>query len=125
MNNLSPSPEKIENPKTQSINADVLNLLKSKGKKENPPEVEQAKNRLKKILQQFGIPPEKVVQAGKYAKEGLFDPKKYQMAINVALKEGILTPDQVPKGPGIDRKLLASAISAGKLAQMIIDEGKA
>ena len=46
------------------------------------------------------------------------------MAIEIAVKNGILTQDQVPKGPGIDYQLLANGITAGKLTQELLKEGK-
>jgi hypothetical protein len=35
-----------------------------------------------------------------------------------------LTEDQLPKEPGIDYKLLANGITAGKLTEELIKEGK-
>ena len=55
---------------------------------------------------------------------GLKSPQMYQMALDYAVKAGILTPDQLPKEPGIDYKLLANGITAGKLTQELIAEGR-
>jgi ABC-type transport system involved in cytochrome bd biosynthesis fused ATPase/permease subunit len=66
----------------------------------------------------------KIIQAGKYAEMGLKSPEMYRMALDYALKAGILTEDQLPKEPGIDYKLLANGITAGKLTEELIAEGK-
>ena len=48
----------------------------------------------------------------------------YPMAIDNAVKAGLLTPDQVPKGPGIDFQLLGNGVTAGRLTEQLIKEGK-
>ena len=123
MDNLSPPPKKIENPTTQPINQDVANLLKNKGKKETTPEVEQAKERLLKVMKTSNISPQTVLQAAKYANEALKNPKMYPIAIQMAIKEKLINPSDVQQG-GIDYKLLASGITAGKMVQELMQEGK-
>jgi len=128
MPNTLPAPQKnpISAPQqTQPINADVMDLVKKKRQPDQRGEVQKAKERILKIIKQFGIPAQKLVQAGKYAEAALRDPKMYPIAIQMAVKEGILTPDQAPKSGEIDYNLLASGISVGKIAKMLIDEGAA
>jgi len=122
--NTPPAKKKSDFPMTQPINKDVMELVSNKGKPKANPNVEQIKNRLLKVIQTSGADPQKIIQAGKYAEMGLKNPQMYQMALNYALKSGILTQDQMPKEPGIDYKLLANGITAGKLTQELIAEGK-
>jgi hypothetical protein len=98
-NPLSPPPEKMENPKVQ-----------------------QSKQRILKLIQQFNIDPQKIIQAGKYAQAALKNKKIYPIAIEMAKKEGLIEPGMVQEGV-VDYKLLASGITAGKLTQQLIDEG--
>lgn len=109
---------------TQPINQDVMDLVANKGKGQASPDVAQAKERLLKVIKTSGADPQKIILAGKYAKEAVRDPKMYQMALQVAVKNGILTPDQLPKGPEIDYGLLQNGIAAAKLTQELMDEGK-
>jgi len=102
-----------------------MEQVKKKRQPDQRDEVKKAKDRILKLIKEFNIPAQKLVQAGKYAEAALKDPKMYSIAIQMAVKEGILTPDQAPKGGQIDYKLLANGISVGKLAQMLIDEGAA
>ena len=115
MNNPSPSPEKIENPKTQPINADVLNLLKNKGKTNHPPEVEQTKERILKILQTAKVNPQELISLGKYAKQAARNPELYPMVVDFALKNQLITQDMV-KGKGIDYQLLSTTIRLKPIA---------
>ena len=116
----------MKNPtlQTQPINKDVMDLLENKGQPKSSPNIQQVKDRLLKVIQTSGADPQKIIQAGKYAEMGLKSPQMYQMALDYALKAGILTEDQLPKEPGIDYKLLANGITAGKLTQELITEGK-
>jgi hypothetical protein len=126
MTNIS-TPQQNQNvaPKqTTPINQDVMDLVANKGQPKSSPNVEQVKSRLLKVIQTSGADPQKIIQAGKYAEMGLKSPEMYRMALDYALKAGILTEDQMPKEPGIDYKLLANGITAGKLTEELIAEGK-
>ena len=126
MDNTSPSPKKKENPvlATQPINQDVMDLVANKGQPKSSPEIQQVKDRLLKIIQTSGADPQKIITAAKYARQAVQKPEMYPMAIEIAIKSGILTPDQAPKGEGIDYQLLANGITAGKLTEELIKEGK-
>jgi len=121
MDNLSPSPEKIENPTTTPINQDVLNLLKNKGKATQDPVVEKAKEQLRQVITQNKINPQSLIQVGKLAAQALKDPSMYQMAVDMAVKNGIMTKEEI--GPGTNYKLLGYAITAGKLTEQLVQEG--
>jgi hypothetical protein len=103
--------------------AEVMDAVKRKGQPKRKEGVEKAKNDLRRVIKQVGIDPQLIIQAGKYAQMGLKNPQMYQMALDYAVKAGILTPDQVPKGPGIDYKLLANGITAGRLTEELVKEG--
>ena len=126
MTNIStPPPNQIAAPQqTQPINQDVMDLVANKGQPKSQPEIQQTKDRLLKIIKTSGADPQKIILAGKYAMEALRKPEMYPMAIEIAIKSGILTPDQAPKGEGIDYQLLANGITAGKLTEELIKEGK-
>jgi hypothetical protein len=123
--NPFPTPQKKPDFATQqeSMEKDVMQAVKNKGKPEQSPELVKAKRDLARVIKQVGIDPQKIVEAGQYAEAALKDPNMYQVALQMAVKNGILTEDQLPKEPGIDYKLLANGITAGKLTQELLAEG--
>jgi hypothetical protein len=123
--NPLPTPQKKPDfaPQQESMEKDVMQAVKNKGKPEQSPEIVKAKRDLARVIKQVGIDPKKIVEAGQYAEAALKDPNMYQVALQMAVKNGILTEDQLPKEPGIDYKLLANGITAGKLTQELLAEG--
>ena len=119
---LSPSPEKMENDAPQQVDTDVMDLIKRKDSPEQSPEVLKAKNDLRRIIKQVGIDPMRIVMAGKYAEEALTNPDMYPIAIEVAIRENLISEKDIEPG-GINYKLLAAGITAGKLTQELLDEG--
>lgn len=89
----------------------------------NKQKIEKAKNDLRRIIQQVGIDPQRIIKAGQYASMALKDPSMYQMAIQYAIQENLISQDDVQPG-GIDYKILANGITAGKLTQELMQEGK-
>lgn len=122
INPTSPTPEKMENLQTQPINQDVMNLVANKGKPQNPAHVEKAKAQLQQVITQNGIKPEQLVRAGQMAMMAIQDKSTYPMLAQMAVKEGLIQPNEIPPEP--DYKMLAGLVSAGKLAQMIVDQNK-
>ena len=123
--NPLPTPQKKPDfaPQQESMEKDVMQAVKNKGKPEQSPEIVKAKRDLARVIKQVGIDPQKIVEAGQYAEAALKDPNMYQVALQMAVKNGILTEDQLPKEPGINYKLLANGITAGKLTQELLAEG--
>lgn len=119
---LSPSPEKMENAAPQQIDVEVMELVKRKGMPEQTAEVKKAKNDLRRIIKEVGIDPMRIVQAGKYAEEALVNPAMYPIAIDMAIRENLISENDIEPG-GINYKLLAAGITAGKLTQELLDEG--
>ena len=119
---LSPSPEKMENDAPQQVDTDVMDLIKRKDSPEQYPEVLKAKNDLRRIIKEVGIDPMRIVMAGKYAEEALTNPSMYPIAIEVAIRENLISEKDIEPG-GINYKLLAAGITAGKLTQELLDEG--
>ena len=119
---LSPSPEKMENDAPQQVDTDVMDLIKRKDSPEQSPEVLKAKNDLRRIIKQVGIDPMRIVMAGKYAEEALTNPSMYPVAIEVAIRENLISEKDIQPG-GINYNLLAAGITAGKLTQELLDEG--
>jgi hypothetical protein len=119
---LSPPPEKMDfQPK--EIDVEVMDLVKRKGKPEQPPEVEKAKAELLKVIKDQQIDPMKLIRAGQLAEAALSDATMYPMAVEVAIREGLITPEDVGD-EGINYKLLANGITAGMMVQELIDEGR-
>jgi len=126
-NPLSPLQEKMENvaPQQADQDPDVLALIQRKGQAQRPeqsPEIKKAKNDLRRIIQQTGIDPQRVILAGQYAERALRDPSMYPIAIQMAIKENLISESDIEPG-GINYKLLAVGITAGKLTQELLDEG--
>ncbi len=119
---LSPSPEKMENTAPQQIDVEVMELVQRKKQPEQSPEVKKAKNDLRRIIKQVGIDPLRIIQAGQYAEEALRNPAMYPIAIEVAIRENLISEKDIEPG-GINYKLLAAGITAGKLTQELLDEG--
>lgn len=118
---LSPSPEKMENDAPQQIDVEVMELIKRKGKPEQPPEIEKAKQQLRQYIKEFQINPETLVQVGQLCTQGLSDPVSYQMAVDMAVKNGLMTLDEI--GEGTNYKLLGYGITLGKMTEELLEEG--
>lgn len=89
----------------------------------NRQQIEKAKNDLRRIIKEVGIDPQRIIKAGQYAEMALKDPSMYQMAVQYAIQENLISQDDVQPG-GIDYKILASGITAGKMTQELLQEGK-
>jgi hypothetical protein len=107
----------------KEIDVEVIDLVKRKGKPEQPPEVEKAKAELLKVIQDQQIDPMKLIRAGQLAEAALSDATMYPMAVEVAIREGLITPEDVGE-EGINYKLLANGITAGMMVQELMDEGR-
>ena len=123
-NPLSPLQEKMENVAPQQ-DEEVMALIQRKAQPQRPeqtPEVTKAKNDLRRIIKQVGIDPQRIIIAGQYAERALRDPSMYPVAIQMAIKENLISENDIEPG-GINYKLLAAGITAGKLTQELLDEG--
>jgi hypothetical protein len=120
---LSPSPEKMENTAPQQIDVEVMELVKRKGKPEQPPEVIKAKDELLKVIKDQKIDPMMLIRAGQLAEAALTDLTLYPMAVEVAIKEGLISPADVGD-EGINYKLLANGITAGMMTKELMEEGR-
>jgi hypothetical protein len=119
---LSPSPEKMGfQPK--EIDEEVMDLVRRKGKPEQPPEVEKAKTELLKVIKDQNIDPMLLIRAGQLAEAALSDPTMYPMAVEVAIREGLIAPEDVGN-EGVNYKLLANGITAGMMVKELMDEGR-
>jgi hypothetical protein len=123
-NPLPPAKKNSDLPTTQPINKDVMELVSGGGKPKQSADIEKAKNDLRRVIQQVGIDPQKVIQAGQFAEAAIKNPSMYPMAIQNAVQAGLLTEDQIPKEPGVNWKLLAQGMTAGKLTAELVAEGK-
>ena len=116
--------EKMENVAPQQDD-EMMSLIQRKGQPERPeqtPEVTKAKNDLRRVIKQVGIDPQRIILAGQYAERALRDPAMYPVAIQMAIRENLISEDDVDPN-GIDYKLLANGITAGILTQELLDEG--
>ncbi len=119
---LSPRQEKMDfQPK--EIDVEVMELVKRKGKPEQPPEVERAKTELLKVINDQKIDPMKLIRAGQLAEAALSDATLYPMAVEVAIREGLITLEDVGD-EGINYKLLANGITAGMMVKELMEEGR-
>ena len=82
--------------------------------------VMDAKEKLKNYLKTAGVEPKVLVQLGKMAEQSIKDKALYPMVKDAAAKAKL-----IPQGSqeGIDYKLIATLVTAGKLAEMIMKEG--
>jgi len=86
-------------------------------------EKEQVKQRLLRIIQQVGVKPEDILRGEQYARQALKNPKMYPIALQAAIREGLLAPD-TPVTNKVDFKIIAMAMTAGKLVKELQNEGK-
>jgi hypothetical protein len=105
----------------KQLNQDVMGAVARKGKPSVDPKVEKAKQDIKQIMVEKGISPEMVVRGGKMAQMAISNKTMYPAMVQMAVREGLVQPNEI--GPKIDYQFLAGVVSAGKIAQMIIDEG--
>lgn len=82
--------------------------------------VMDAKGKLKNYLKTAGIEPKVLARLGKMAEQSIKDKALYPMVKDAAVKAKLM-----PQGgqEGIDYKLIATLVSGGKLAEMIMKEG--
>jgi len=119
---IAPAVSPLESKaKPVSNDAEMMDVIKRKGKPKNPPEVEKAKEQIRQYITQNKIDPNVFIQVGNLCRQALKDPAIYQMAVDMALKNGITTKEEV--GTGINYKLLGIGITIGKLTQEIVNEG--
>jgi len=126
---MIPTPQKnqVSAPQqTQPINADVMKMLEQKGSPSQPPQVEKLKQQIKIETQKHNIPIDELIKIGDMAKQSIKDPSIYQMLIQKALATKLFKPEELkPSKNGMDLRLVAAAVTIGKVAQMIKDEGGA
>ena len=84
---------------------------------------EKAKNDLRRLIKSIGLDPQRLIRAGQLAEMALKDKNLYPMAVQNAIQEGLISPQDIKQG-GVDYKLLAQGITVGKLTQQLIQEGK-
>ena len=120
-NIISSPPQQNSNVATQQMNPEVMDLLKNKGKPKQPAVVEKAKEQIRQYIVQYKLDPNTLIQAGKLAQRGLRDPVAYKMAMEMAVKYKLATPQEV--GQGINYKILGYAITVGKLTEQLVEEG--
>jgi hypothetical protein len=113
----------MENDAPQQIDVEVMELVKRKGKPEQPPEVEKAKAELLKVIKDQKIDPQMLIRAGQLAEAALNDLTLYPMAVDVAIREGLIAESDVGN-EGINYKLLANGITAGMMVQELMEEGR-
>ena len=110
-------------PKADSMakDAEMMDVIKRKGKPQNPAVVEQAKEQIRQYITQNKIDPQVLIQVGSLCSQALKDPALYQMAAQMAIQNGITTKEEL--GTGINYKMLGIGITIGKLTKDIVDEG--
>lgn len=86
-------------------------------------QTEKAKNNLRRIIKQVGIDPQRLIEAGQMAEMALKNPKLFPMVVQKAIQADLITPQDVQPG-GVDYRLLAYGITAGKMTQELLKEGK-
>jgi len=110
-----------QQPMIDDRQPDIMGAVARKGKPSVPPQVEQAKEQIKQIMRAQNITPQQIMRGAQMAELAIRDKTMYPAMVQMAVKEGLIQPNQI--GPGIDYKFLAGAVAAGKIAQMIMDEG--
>lgn len=81
--------------------------------------LEKVKEQVRQLMDQAQITPDQLIYGGQLAQRAIEDKAMYPVAVKAAIQAGLIQPNQVPEG--IDYKFLASAVSAGRIAQMIKD----
>jgi len=121
--NPLPTPQKKPDfaPQQESMEKDVMDVVKRKGKPKQSPEVEKAKEQLRQYIKEYQINPQTLIQVGELCNQGLRDPVAYQMAVDMAVKNGLMTQEEI--GQGTNYKLLGYGITLGKMTEELVAEG--
>jgi formiminotetrahydrofolate cyclodeaminase len=123
--NTPPPPKKTGFPDSAKgpLEKDVMEAVKRKGKPSRPPEIEKAKRDLLQIIQKKKLNPQAIIHAGQLAEAAMKNPKEmYQIALQNALKEGLITPQEVQPGV-VDWKVIATGVAAGNMVKEMMEEG--
>jgi predicted oxidoreductase len=102
------------------LQTDYIDLYYSHKDDEETP-IEETLNAYAQLIAQGKVDLKILIQVGKMAQASLKDPTMYQMSVQMAIKSGIIKQEDIL--PGKDYKALGIAITAGKLAEMIVAEG--
>ena len=119
---LSPLQEKSGFVAPQQ-DAEMMSLIQRKGKPTLDPQVEKFKNHVKTFLQKNKIPPQTMIRAGQMAEMAIMNPAMFPAMAQMAVKEGLLPQEKL--GTGVNYPFLAAIVAAGKVSQMIAEEGGA
>jgi len=92
---------------------DVMGAIQ--GKKEMPENYTSSLKQVKEMLSGIGLTPQQAVRLGYLAEIAIKDPAMYQVALNAAIQEGLVT-EEARKGP-MDYKVLAQLVVVGRAAQ--------
>ena len=84
---------------------------------------EKAKNDLRRLIKSIGLDPQRLIRAGQLAEMAMKDKSLYPMAVQNAIQEGLISPQDIKQG-GVDYKLLAQGVTVAKLTQQLMQEGK-
>jgi hypothetical protein len=125
MNPQIPSPPQKKSDFSKSpASPAMMEMIKRKGQPKSTPEVEKAKQQIKSAMQKYNVSPDTVIQIGEMAKQSVSKPVIYQMLIQKATQTGLISQNEIkPSKNGMDLRLIAAAITLGKLAEMIKKEG--
>lgn len=85
--------------------------------------MEKAKAELLKVIKDQKIDPQMLIRAGQLAEAALNDLTLYPMAVDIAIREGLIAESDVGN-EGINYKLLANGITAGMMVQELMEEGR-
>ena len=123
----TPAPQKKSDfgaTQQKPLEKEVMEAVKRKGKPTQPKEVEKSKTELLNVIRQQNLDPQAIIRAGKMAEAALKNPREmYQVAVDNAIKQGLIRPQDVQPGV-IDWKILGIGLTAGKLTEQLIQEGK-
>ena len=87
----------------------------------NQAKLEQAKQKMRQSFSSKNVKPEQIIKIGQMAENAIKDPNMYQILMEQLKKSGLVNPALADSGH--QSGMLASLVSAGKLAQMIQREG--
>ena len=95
---------------------EMMDVMARGGKKKANPQVAKAKAELMKMMQEYNVSPEAIIQLGKAGEMVLKDKAMYPMFINKAIELGLADAEGLnPAKP--DYQVIASMITSGKLLE--------
>lgn len=95
---------------------DVMGAMQ--GKKQMPENYTSSLNQVREMLSQAGITPQQAIRMGDLAQIAIKDKAMYPVALDMAIKEGLLP--ETSRGEGMNYKVMSQMAVIGEAAKQLV-----